>query len=96
MPETITDTAASRFSQTPRPLNFVRARLYRGGQAEYIRDLLEDEKESLFEDLAAARTHGKPEHDPEIEEIRTNLRHLINFLRDVNQGMVELVGPDTP
>lgn len=90
------DTPATRFSQHPRPLDFVRARLYRGGQAEYIRDLLEDEKATLFDDLAALRTEGKPEDDPDVQEVRANLRHLINFLADVNRGLIELVGPDVP
>lgn len=86
----IEDTAEDRWQRAPRPLNFVRVRLYRDGQAEYIRSLLEDEQDQLFEDLGRMREEGKDENGPEIEECRTNLRHLINFLKDINQGMIEL------
>ena len=87
------ETAADRFTRTPRPLDFIRIRVYRGGQAEYLLALLEDEKETLFEDLGKARGEGKDESDPDIEEIRQNLRHLINILRDLSNGMIELAGP---
>jgi hypothetical protein len=83
---------ADSFARSPRPLDFIRVRLYRGGQAEYIRDLLEDEKEALFEELGTKRSKGIDENSPEVEEIRTNLRHVINALRDLTTGMIELRG----
>lgn len=79
----------------PRPLDYIRVRYYRGGQAEYIRGLFEDEKEGLFEELGKLR--GKPptpKAQQREEEIQQELRHLINALRDLDTGMVELVGPD--
>lgn len=78
----------------PRPLDFVRVRYYRSsGQAEYIRGLLNDEKEALMEELGALRVPGHNPQDPKIAEIEGNLRHLINCIRDLEMGLVELVGP---
>lgn len=77
-----------------RPLHFIRVRLYRGGQAEYVRDTLRDEQAAILEDIAALRAAGKPETDPEIAELRTQYLHLVNFLRDVDSGLMHLVGPD--
>lgn len=94
MTEPMIETAADRWQRTPRPLDFVRVRLHRGGQAEYIRDLLEDEKEELMEELGKLRAEGKAEDDTEVEEVRTNLRHLILALKDVSMGMIELAGSD--
>jgi len=85
---------ATDWQHAPRPLHFVRIRLWRGGQAEYIRDLLSDEKESLFEELTELRTKGKQESDPAIIECRANLMHVINALKDVDRGLIELVGPE--
>lgn len=75
-----------------RPLDFVRVRLRRGGEAEYIQRLLTDEKEALLDDLGRLRDEGVAEDDPRIEEIRESLRHLISVLRDVDSGRVELAG----
>ena len=94
MTEPVLDTPADRWQRTPRPLDFVRVRLHRGGQAEYIRDLLEDEKEELMEELGKLRAEGKTEDDTEVEECRNNLRHLILALKDVSMGMIELAGAD--
>ena len=85
---------AEAFARYPRPLSFIRIRLYRGGQAEFIRDLFEDEKDRLFKDLGDMRSEGKDESNPEVEECKTNLRHLIYALKDLNNGMIELAGPD--
>jgi hypothetical protein len=89
-PEERTDN----FNRSPRPLDFIRVRLYRGGQAEYVRDVLEDEKEALFEELGDLRGKGVDENSPETEKVRTNLRHVINALRDLSNGLIELRGPD--
>ena len=76
----------------PRPLDFVRVRLYRGGQIELVKSILEDEKEALFEDLGKLRDRGADENSAEVEEVRANLGHLIRALRDIESGLVELVG----
>lgn len=86
--------AQARFAASPRPLNFVRIRLYRGGQAELVRTILTDEVDQLFEDLGKLRGEGKTEADPEIIEVAASIRHLNSALRDLNNGLVELTGPD--
>lgn len=85
---------AERYSANPRPLLFIRVRLYRGGQAEYIRDLLRDEQAELMTELGELRGKGKPEDDPEVEEIKQNLVWLINALKDFDTGLIELAGPN--
>lgn len=90
-----TSTPGERFKNSPRPLHFIRIRLYRGGQAEYLRDLCRDEQAELLEELGDLRAKGKTEEDPEIVEVRQNLVWLINTLRDLDTGLLELVGPDS-
>jgi hypothetical protein len=87
---------AERYERMPRPLNFVRVRLFRDGQAEYIKELLEDEQDDLLEQLTKLRVAGKPEDDTEVAETRQNLRHIIRALSDVTRGLIDLVGPDVP
>ena len=87
-------TPQERFASSPRPLHFIRVRLYRGGQAEAIRDILRDEQASLYDDLADLRAKGKPEDDDEVAEVRQNLVHVISALGDIDRGLIELVGPD--
>lgn len=89
-----TETSVKRWNSAPRPLNFVRVRLYRGGMAEWLRDLVLDEQEDLFAQLGELRGDGKDEDDPEVEEVRNNLRHAISILKDINSGLIEIVGPD--
>lgn len=89
-----TDTAQSRWQGAPRPLNFIRVRLYRGGQAEYIRDLLSDELNASYEELGELRGAGKVETDPEIMEVIGNIRHLNGALKDIGNGLIELAGAD--
>ncbi len=86
--------AQATFARAPRPLNFIRVRLYRGGQAEYIRDLLSDEVDALFEELAKFRGAGKNETDPELIEVTQNIRHLNGALKDIGNGLIEITGPD--
>jgi len=90
----IDSTPGERFRSSPRPLLFIRIRLYRGGQAEFIRDLLRDEQANLYDDLAQKRADGKGEEDRDVIEITTNLRHLINALKDIDLGLIDLSGPD--
>lgn len=85
---------AERFAGMPRPLNYIRVRLYRGGQVEYIRDVLEDERDQLYEDLAKMRAEKKPEDGPDITECTANIRHLNSAIRDIANGYTELVGPE--
>lgn len=77
-----------------RPALFVRMRLFRGGQAEWVRDLLRDEQENLYDDLAQARKAGEPETGEKIQDIREKILWSINTLRDVESSLIELVGPN--
>jgi hypothetical protein len=86
--------AQARFEQAPRPLNFIRVRLYRGGQAETVRDILNDEVDALFEELAELRGKATPEDDPKMIECISSIRHLNGALKDINNGLVELTGAD--
>lgn len=69
-------------------------RLFRGGMAEWVQEVLRDEQAALLDDLAGLRAAGKPETDPEIEAVRQRLFWLVNILRDVGAGLVNLAGPD--
>lgn len=89
-----TPTPTETFNRAPRPLNFVRVRLYRGGMAEWLRDLVLDEQEDMLATLGELRGAGKGEDDPEVEEVRNNLRHAISILRDITSGLIEIVGVD--
>ena len=77
-----------------RPALFVRVRLFRGGQAEWVRDVLRDEQDNLYDDLARARERGLPEDSDEIQEIRQKLLWSIDTLRDAESSLIELVGPN--
>lgn len=77
-----------------RPLKFVRIRVYRGGQAEYLSTLMHDERKALLDDLAALRAEGKPESDAEVTETRDKIMFLVNALRDLDSALVSLAGPD--
>lgn len=89
-PEVREMTTQERFAKTPRPLEFIRVRLSRGGQAQYIQHLLEDERDQLYEELGSLREDGKSEDDPEIVEVQAHLRFLIAAARDISTGMIEL------
>jgi flagellar biosynthesis chaperone FliJ len=61
---------------------------------ETIQKILEDEKEALFDDLTDLRNKKIDESGPEVQKVRDELRHVINVLKDIEQGRIELVGPD--
>ena len=82
--------AQVRWQTTPRPLNFVRIRLERGGQAEFIRSVLETTKTVLLDKLGQLREDGLPEDDPEIEEVTRKLRWTIRAVGDLDYGIIEL------
>lgn len=86
--------AQTRWQNSPRPLDFIRVRLYRGGQAELVRSILADEVDALFEELGELRGKGTPEDSPELIECAQNIRHLNGALRDITNGMIEITGPD--
>ena len=79
---------------TPWSPDFIKYRVDRGGNADFVRDLLEDEIDGLYTELAALRGEGKSEADPAAQSCRTRLRHLIGALGGVLRGTIELVGPE--
>jgi hypothetical protein len=83
---------SERFDQMPRPLRYVRPRLYPDG-AKYLRNLLEDEQTNVEDQLAGLRRQGKSENDPGVIEAREALGHLAQIIRDTSLGLIELVGP---
>lgn len=88
-------TPGQRYEQMPRPLKYVRPRLYPDG-AKYLRNLLEDEQGEEEKRLAACRSRGLPESHPDVIEARENLGHLAQIIRDTSLGLIELVGPQRP
>lgn len=87
------DTARERFVAAPRPLQFIRIRVYREGPAEWLLELLEDEKDTLMDDLGKARASGKTEDSDEVSELREQLQYCLAIKRDLESGMIELAGP---
>ena len=79
-------------STGPRPLSFIRIRLYGGGPAEYAKELFEGAQEFWFKELGRLRDEGLDENSDEVQYARDRLHWLVNILRDVNSGLVELVG----
>jgi hypothetical protein len=86
------DTPQQNFERLPRPLDFVRVRLWRGGQAGAVRDLLADEVDALFEELGELREKGKHDDDPEIVKCAQKIRWFNSALKDINNALIELVG----
>ena len=76
----------------PRPLDFVRIRLYRGGQIEYVRELMEGAQDFWFKRLGELRDEGYDEDSEEVEYARSRLHYLVNALKDVTSGMIETAG----
>jgi hypothetical protein len=81
-----------KFGELPRPLNYVRPRLYMDWFT-YMRNLFADEQVAELERLADLRRQGKPESDDDIVEIRENLECLANLLRECARAEMEFVGP---
>ena len=78
----------------PRPLDFIRIRLHRGGQAEYARELFAGAQEFWYKRLGELRDAGADENGEDVEFARQRLVWLIDILRDLDSGIVELVGKD--
>ena len=87
-------SAEERWAKTPRPFNFVRVRFEKGGQADYIRRLLEEERDDLMVDLADARIDGKDENGEPIQGLRRDIGYLNRAIMDLSNGMIELAGGD--
>lgn len=74
--------------------DFLRVRLYRGGQADLIYDVLSDAKDELLDRIGGLRGKGIAESHPDIEHARNEVRHVISALASIDRGFIELVGPD--
>lgn len=75
-------------------MEFLKVRLYRGGQADYLRELFLDEQDRLLEHLAKLRTDGLTEDDEDIIEARQQITWLVSALRDLGTILINLAGPD--
>lgn len=75
-------------------MEFLKVRVYRGGQADTLLAVFQDRQADLFEALAKLRSSGMAEDDPEISETRARLVWLTNVLRELGLASIELVGPD--
>lgn len=71
-----------------------RMRIYRGGQGQWVQEVLRDVQAGLYDDLAKFREAGRDESDPEVAQVRDKLMWSVNILRDVDSCLVSLVGPD--
>lgn len=86
------EIARENYLRTPRPFSFVRPKFHRD-TAEWLRDLLEDEKDAEFDRLSKYRAEGRPEEDPDVQECRDNLNFCITIIKDLSRGLIDLVGP---
>lgn len=75
-------------------MEFLKVRVYRGGQADTLLAVFQDRQADLFEALAKLRSSGMAEDDHEISETRARLVWLTNVLRELGLASIELVGPD--
>ena len=76
----------------PRPLEYIRIRLHRGGEADYVRELLEGTQAFWFKRLGELRDEGFEENSDEVQYARQRLHWLVNVMRDVTSGLIELAG----
>lgn len=82
------------WSRGPRPLRFVRVRIFQDS-ADVIRRILDEAQAGEYRRLAALRGEGRTEDDPEVQEARRRLQAIIKVLADLDAGLIELVGPPT-
>jgi hypothetical protein len=82
----------NNWQQKQRPLRFVRVRLYQD-TVDVIRDIMERAQSEEYVKLSELRRQGRSEDDPDVQEARRRLSTIIRFLADVDEGLIELVGP---
>lgn len=92
MPKTDAERAHENYLRTPRPFVFVRPKFHRD-TAEWLLDLLEDEKSDLFAALTEYRTEGRPEEDPDVQDARNGLNFCITITKDLQRGLIDMAGP---
>lgn len=73
----------------PRPLQFIRVRVYGQEGAEYLRNLLTDDIDRILEDIGTARKNSDAEAE---DKLRREMKTALDIRRDVESGLVELVG----
>ena len=79
-----------RVARGPRPLQFVRIRVYGIGAAEYLRRLLSDDIDRIYEDLAEARKNDDGGRE---SELRDEMKYATDLRRDLETSMMELIPP---
>jgi len=92
LPKTDQERAHDNYLRTPRPFSFVRPKFHRD-TAEWLLDLLTEEKEAEFKLLAKYRTEGRLEEDPDVLDTRANLNYCITIIKDLERGLIDMVGP---
>jgi hypothetical protein len=90
--EMTADERQAAWQNRPRPLPFVRIRV-RLDTAEYLAELLEDERDHEYEQLADMRSRGLEETSPDIAGARDHLGSLIWLIKEIHKSKIELVGP---
>jgi len=92
LPKTDQERSHENYLRTPRPFSFVRPKFHRD-TAEWLLDLLTEEKEIEFGLLTKYRTEGRDETDDEVQETRANLNFCITIIKDLERGLIDMVGP---
>ena len=92
LPKSDQERARDNYLATPRPFSFVRPKFHRD-TAEWLRDTLEEIQEEEFDLLVKYRTEGRPEDDSDVQTTRENLNYCITIIKDLNRGLIDMVGP---
>jgi hypothetical protein len=96
LPKAENEQSHNNWVRTPRPFSFVRPKFHRD-TAEWLRDVLSDMKDEEFARLAKYRTEGRPEDNEDVQDTRENINYCITIIKDLERGLIEMVGPrETP
>lgn len=75
-------------------MEFLKVRVYRGGMANTLREVLLARQDALLEELSDLRAAGKQEDDEQVGVVRDRLVWLANLLRELGVASIDLAGPD--
>ena len=92
LPKTDQEQRQENYLRTPRPFSFVRPKFHRD-TAEWLLETLTEIKEDEFALLTKYRTEGRDETDDEVQETRANLNFCITIIKDLERGLIDMVGP---
>ncbi len=91
-PKTDQESSHDNWVRTPRPFSFIRPKFHRD-TAEWLRDTLTEIKDEEFDILSKYRLEGRPESDDDVQATRANLNYCITIIKDLERGLIEMVGP---